>query len=109
MKLKTSRNISIGCSKLWVCKPGTTFFTCCNFEDNLLQTAQKLKSSIEDATDVEDLKNTNEMKAESTRWNGKATAVLSGPGSCTDQDCEREKGSSGNSKILNPVHLQQYF
>ncbi|XP_060178622.1 kinesin-like protein KIN-6 isoform X2 [Lycium barbarum] len=58
------------------------------------ETAQKLKSSIEDSTDAEDLKNTNEMKAESTHSNDKATAVLSGSGSCTDQDYEREEESS---------------
>ncbi|KAK4338570.1 hypothetical protein RND71_043057 [Anisodus tanguticus] len=57
-------------------------------------TALKPESSIEDATDVEDLKNTNEMKAESTHRNDKATAVLSGSGSCTDQDYEREEESS---------------
>lgn len=98
MKLKTSISISTKCSKFWVCNPGMTFFTCCNFEDNL-QIAQKLKTYDEDATDVEDLKNKNEMKAESTHWNGKATAVLSGSGSCTDQDCKREEESSGNSKF----------
>lgn len=57
-------------------------------------TAQKLKSSIEDATDVEDLKNTNEMKAGSTHCNDKATAVLSGSSSCTDQDYEHKEESS---------------
>ncbi|XP_047251679.1 kinesin-like protein KIN-6 isoform X6 [Capsicum annuum] len=82
-------------------------------------TAQKLESSIEDATDIEDLNNTNEMKADSIRWNDKAAAVLSGSGSCTDQDREREKESSvaesGSSQAItllyykDPLHMQHLY
>ncbi|XP_075102209.1 uncharacterized protein LOC107816679 isoform X3 [Nicotiana tabacum] len=58
------------------------------------KTAQKLESSIEDATGVEDLMKPNEMKAEITRLNGKATAVLTGSRSCTDQEDGQEMESS---------------
>lgn len=48
----------------------------------------------------------NEMKAEITRLNGKATAILSGSRSCTDQKDGQEMESSGNSEVLNPILLQ---
>ncbi|XP_070038757.1 kinesin-like protein KIN-6 isoform X8 [Nicotiana tomentosiformis] len=56
--------------------------------------AQQLESSIEDATGVEDLMKLIEMKAEITDLNGKATAVLSGSHSCTDQEYGQEEESS---------------
>lgn len=56
-------------------------------------TDQQLESSIGDATGAEDLKNTDEMKAESTLWNDKATAVLSGSCSFIDQEYERKEES----------------
>nr|XP_033515419.1 kinesin-like protein KIN-6 isoform X12 [Nicotiana tomentosiformis] len=61
--------------------------------------AQQLESSIEDATGVEDLMKLIEMKAEITDLNGKATAVLSGSHSCTDQEYGQEEESSGNSVV----------
>ncbi|XP_009766521.1 uncharacterized protein LOC107769072 isoform X4 [Nicotiana tabacum] len=70
------------------------------------KTAQQLESSIGDATGVEDLMKPNEMKAEITRLNGKATAVLSGSRSCTDQEDGQEMESSGNSKVLNPIGVE---
>ncbi|MCE3050526.1 hypothetical protein HAX54_047442 [Datura stramonium] len=47
------------------------------------------------------------MKAGSTRCNDKATAVLSGSGSCTDQDYEREEESSGNVSISKATFINR--
>ncbi|XP_019227109.1 PREDICTED: kinesin-like protein KIN-6 isoform X4 [Nicotiana attenuata] len=70
------------------------------------KTAEQLESSIEDATGVEDLMKPNKMKAEITCLNGKATAVLSGSRSCTDQGDGQEMESSGSSKVLNPIGVE---
>lgn len=71
----------------------------------MLWTAQQLESSIGDASAIEDLKNTNELKAESTHWNGKETAVLSGSCSFIDQEYGRKEESFGNNKILNLLFI----
>ncbi|XP_010324875.1 kinesin-like protein KIN-6 isoform X5 [Solanum lycopersicum] len=70
-------------------------------EDQTENKEDKLERSTRDATGVEDLKNPNEMKAESADWNGKAAAILSGSCSCIDQEYEQGKGSSGKNSVVS--------
>ncbi|KAG5590813.1 hypothetical protein H5410_041327 [Solanum commersonii] len=66
-----------------------------DLEDHQSNDYNQLESSIGDASAIEDLKNTDELKAESTHWNGKETAVLSGSCSSIDQEYGRKEESFG--------------
>ncbi|XP_049362570.1 LOW QUALITY PROTEIN: kinesin-like protein KIN-6 [Solanum verrucosum] len=78
-----------------------------DLEDHQSNDYNQLESSIGDASAIEDLKNTNELKAESTHWNGKETAVLSGSCSSIDQEYGRKEESfdRDTNTLLEEDHL----